>query len=381
MLYEFLLKNQTEILSMTTKKYRKLTGFRPSSELLKKGLPLFYKQLTHVLERGGGGGGGSGVSGLQPEEVSIGQESRFPSELTSAARLHGEELLRLGYTLSLVVHAYGSMCQSITELATKKNIAITSLEFHRLNKCLDIAIAGAVTGFEASRNTRDAGLEIQHLGFLTHELRNALTSASVSLELIKRGTVGFGGSTGQILERSLKTMEALIDRSLTEVRLRVDPKPHIESNHLLQLVDQILTIAEASAREKQQILEVDIDPTLVIRADYQLLYSALSNLIQNALKFTHAGGKIQIRAREMKEIIVIEVEDECGGLSGTAEELFKPFEQMNQNRTGLGLGLPIALRAMMLNRGSIEALNLHGKGCIFKMSFPKRAQQSVLKAG
>ena len=103
-----------------------------------------------------------------------------------------------------------------------------------------------------------------------------------------------------------------------------------------------------------------------------MVYSAVSNLIQNALKYTREGGKIQVRGTLVGEDIVIEVEDECGGLSDRASELFKPFEQQHKDRKGLGLGLTIAQRAINLNHGTIGVRNLPGKGCVFKITLPKK---------
>jgi len=296
-----------------------------------------------------------------------------------AAELHGKELLRLGYTLSHVVHAYGAMCQSITELATNKKTHITANEFHDLNRCLDTAIAGAVTGYQTRLNTQEQNREIEHLGFLAHELRNCLTSVNISLQLIKKGTVGFGGNTGKLLDKGLHRIEELVDRSLTEVRLRIDPKIHAESAHLLQLVDQIISTAEIEARLKTQTFEVQIDPNLIIVADQQLMFSALSNLIQNAIKYSHHGAKIQVRGKSHGERIVFEVEDECGGLSDSTVSLFKPFEQQHENRNGLGLGLTIAQRAIALNHGTIDVQDLPGKGCIFKITLPKTLGQKSLE--
>ena len=161
--------------------------------------------------------------------------------------------------------------------------------------------------------------------------------------MIKRGSVGFAGSTGMVLEASMKRIEDLINRSLTEVRLRVQPELHAELSQLLNIVDQIVVTAEVEARSRDQTLEIQIEQNLVFEADQQLIFSALSNLIQNALKYTHSGGKIQIRGSERGENIVIEVGDECGGvLSKNSNELFKPFEQQHENKKGLGLGLSIA---------------------------------------
>lgn len=72
------------------------------------------------------------------------------------------------------------------------------------------------------------------------------------------------------------------------------------------------------------------------------------------------------------EKIIVEVEDECGGLPNDGKDLFKPFVQKNNDRTGLGLGLAIAQKGAELNHGTIEARSLPGKGCIFKITLPKR---------
>lgn len=382
MLYEFLLKEQKGILALTEEKSLELSGMRQSSVLLKEGLPIFYEQLMNVLRFNNESIKNSEIdkpgmarAAQDSDEQALAKAGGRPEEVAVAksAGLHGAELLRLGYTLSHVVHAYGAMCQSITELATNKDIAITANEFHALNRCLDVAIAGAVTEFQSVRNTQDINREVEHLGFLAHELRNGLNTVNISLQLIETGTVGFGGSTGKVLKKTLKRIEELIDRSLMEVRLRVDPKVYPEPVHVLHLVNQIVVTAEVEARKRNQTLEIHIDPALEFEADQHLTYSALSNIVQNALKYTRPGGTVRVRGKSEGEQIVIEVEDECGGLSAsTAEELFKPFVQQNENRQGLGLGLTIAQRAITLNHGRIDVQNLPGMGCIFKVTLPKR---------
>ena len=333
LLHAFLLKNEKEILSMTEKKSLELTGVRPSSDQLKQGLPSFFMQLMSSLKNG------RACTDCNPpnksriveaagkdDEEGIAKASGRPEEveMAKAAGMHGKELLRLGYTLTHVVHAYGAMCQSITELAATKNSTVTANEFHDMNRCLDIAIAGAVTGFESRRDSQTKSREVEKLGVLAHELRNTLYSVQISLHLIKTGTVGFGGSTGQILDRGLKRMEEIIGRSLTEVRLRIDPEIHLESINLLQFVNQIVVTAEIEALSRNQILDIQIAPTVVFEADQHLFHSAISNLIQNALKYSPAGGKIQVRGTIQEKNVVIEVEDECGGLSDTKADLLSP---------------------------------------------------------
>jgi len=389
MLYEFLLKNEKEILAASKKKTVELAGVRPNSDQLKKGLPIFYKQLLAALKLVVDNLNVDAVedkpakasAARQNDEAGIVAASTHPEEAAVAtqAGIHGAELLRLGYTLSHVVHTYGSMCQSITEVAEKTNFVITSQEFNDLNRCLDVAMAGAVTTFQDLRNAEVRNQEVEHLGHLAHELRNALGTVTMSLELIKDGTLGFKGNTGRVLDRGLQRMEDLIARSLTEVRLRIEPKVLSEPIQLFQLVNQIVLTAAVQAQAKNQTLDIQIDPKLVFQADSQLVYSALSNLIQNAIKYTRTGGQIQVRSFIEAETIFIEVEDECGGLPDSKVDLFKAFEQQNEDRTGLGLGLTIAQRAIKLNNGSIKVRNLPGKGCVFKIALPNKSIEASRK--
>jgi signal transduction histidine kinase len=388
-LHEFLKKNEAGILLACEAKSSELGGTSPLSDELKSGLPIFFKQLLTVLEHNPTEPADSEVdrpamarAASASDEPAIARAAGrpFEAEVARAAGAYGDELQKRGFTLSHVVHAYGSMCQSITEMAIDQREPITPVEFRNLNRCLDVAIAGAVTSFQARHVRVDSSREIQHLGFLAHELRNALTTVNVSLRLIKNGVVGFGGSTGQVLDRGLKHIQELIDRSLTEVRLRVDPKVHTEPAFLLQLIDQIAVTAEVEAQARNQKLEIRIDPTLVIEADPYLISSALSNVIQNAIKYTHTGGLIQVRGRLVDSHAVIEVEDQCGGLrSTTPGDLFKAFEQQHENRDGIGLGLAIAHRAITLNHGTIDVEDLPGRGCVFRIKLPNASSRKTIE--
>jgi hypothetical protein len=225
MLNEFLLQNQSEILALTENKTLELAGDHPSSDQLKGGLPIFLKQVMEVIGHAAEPAAppAKAVDAIaraadEGDEPAMAMAASQPKEaaLAKSAGRHGTEMLRLGYTLSHVVHAYGAMCQAITELATKENISIEAKEFHALNRCLDVAIAGAVTTYQSFRDSQDASRKDKDFGFLAHEMRSALASANLALQLIQRGTVGIGGNTGQVLESSLKRLEELIDRSLTE---------------------------------------------------------------------------------------------------------------------------------------------------------------------
>ena len=85
-----------------------------------------------------------------------------------------------------------------------------------------------------------------------------------------------------------------------------------------------------------------------------------------------------LRARPMDGRVAIEVEDECGGLPQGKSDVFAPFgERRAKNRTGLGLGLSIARRAVRAQGGDIEVRNSPGKGCTFIIQVPAAATADV----
>ena len=77
--------------------------------------------------------------------IGIDRHATSPGAIGSTATRHGRDLLALGFTVSQVVHDYGDICQAVTELAIEQNAPITTDEFKTLNRCLDTAIAEAVT--------------------------------------------------------------------------------------------------------------------------------------------------------------------------------------------------------------------------------------------
>ena len=389
MLYDFLRKHQKDILALTEKKTLELAGDHPSSDQLKRGLPIFLKQVIEVIHQAGDPSDAPpkdleaiARAADKGDEPAMAEAARQPeeAELAKSAGLHGAELLRLGYTLSHVVHAYGAMCQAVTEVATNKNFPIEASEFHALNRCLDVAIAGAVTEYQHLRDTQESSREFKQPELLAYEMRNALSTANTALQIIKDGSVGFKGATGRVLEKSMSRIEELIDRSLTEARQAMKAEPRTESVPLLQLVDQIVVASGLEAASKRQTVEVKIDPTLVVEADQQAIHTALASIIQNALSYSHEGGKIHVRGSIVGDDIEIEIRDECGGKLSNATELFKPLNERNDKSGGIGLGLTIAWRSIELNHGAIEARNIPGKCCIFKITLPKTAGKKKYKS-
>lgn len=106
------------------------------------------------------------------------------------------------------------------------------------------------------------------------------------------------------------------------------------------------------------------DSAWALTADPQVLASAVTNLLNNAFKFTPVGGRVVLRARAAEdERLLIEVEDECGGIPASAGDPFQSFgERRGGDRTGLGLGLSIARKAVRAHGGDIHIHNVPGNG-------------------
>ncbi len=183
MLHEFIAMHREEIISRCRAKVATRSIPPPTELELDHGVPVFLDQLGDALRLGG--------------------QLSSPEICTSALR-HGHELWLQGFTVSQVVHDFGNICQAITELAVEVDAPISTDDFRMLNRCLDDAIAGAVTEYSLVQDaTRDGE---------SHEMRDLIRTATVAFEVIRTGNVGVGGSTGAVLLRNLRSIDALANR-------------------------------------------------------------------------------------------------------------------------------------------------------------------------
>lgn len=353
MLNEFLAANREEILVRARARVAARSAPAPTELELEAGLPTFLDQLGDALRR-------------QEQTGLVDHDS-----LTQSASRHGSHLWQRGFTVKQVVHDYGDLCQVVTELAVEQKAPITTEEFRTLNLCLDDAIAGAVDEYARRRegSIRDEGTE--RLGVLAHELRNLLNTAILSFESIKTGVVAVNGSTGLMHGRSLLGLRSLIDRSLADVRLDAGMQ-NIERVAVAEVIEEVEITASIQAHAKEIALTVTLgERDVFVDADRQILTAAIANLVQNAFKFTPKLGRVLLNTSATPERVLIEVEDECGGLPpGKADELFQPFSQRGGDRTGLGLGLSICLKAVEAIHGELRVKDIPGKGCIFTIDLP-----------
>jgi hypothetical protein len=197
MLAEFVATNRAEIIGRCRAKVATRTDLAPTPSEIDRGVPMFLDQLLDELRNG----------------------PSTDREIMKTATEHGRDLLMQGYTVSQVVHDYGDVCQAITELAVETRSSIDTEDFRTLNRCLDDAIAGAVTEYGSRRDrlsADDGKLDDARRRAVARDLLKAIEIATVSYAAIRSGKIGAAGSTGAVLTMGLDTARDLAERLLAE---------------------------------------------------------------------------------------------------------------------------------------------------------------------
>jgi signal transduction histidine kinase len=351
MLHEFLSANRNAIMTRAT--FAAQLAPLSSEEEIETSPPVFLDQLIDTLRR----------------------SQSCTETMANSAGGHGRDLLKRGFPVAQIVHGYGGIRHAVTELADEMNASISANEFHVFNQCLDDAIAQAVTEYSHQREQSINAQGTERLGELAHELRNALGVAILSFQTLRKGGVGLGGSTSALLGRSLMSLSTLIDSSLAQVRTESGLRTS-ERVSVREFMEEVVTGATLEAHARDITLAVTgVGPGVDVLVDRQLLAAAVSNLLQNAFKFTRPHGHVSLKTFSGNDRVLIDVEDECGGLPpGKADELFRPFEQRSRDRKGLGLGLSISRKSVEADGGQIRVRDIPGVGCVFTVDLPRIAR-------
>jgi heavy metal sensor kinase len=211
---------------------------------------------------------------------------------------------------------------------------------------------------------------------VSHELRTPLTAIRSVGEVGLRGhrdETAYRGIIGSMLEE-VDRLASLVDRLLTLSRAQTRQSTlSSEAVDLSSLADDVVSHLGVLAEEKRQTLTIDRPATPVVAADRLVLRQALINLVDNAIKFTPAAGRIRIRISETPTDALVDVIDSGPGISSAARDrIFDRFYRENESDAGgTGLGLSLA-------KGAVEALGGHltlehtgAAGTAFRISLPR----------
>jgi len=295
-----------------------------------------------------------------------------PPEQTETASGHGEQRLRLGFSLDSVVREYGALRDAILATALEAGAEITFAELNCVFRSTITGIAQAVSEYARQRDAEQQRQHNEHIAFIAHELRNPLGSALLAHEVLtEQGHLPKGSRAASALARGLTSMGELIDHSLSVARTASGVELRREPVELRALFTEVELAAAGEAEGRDVTLHVELDGEVTIDGDRRLLRSAFSNIVRNAVKYTRRSTAVTVRCRVDGKRAVIEIEDCCGGLpDGMTETAFAPFVRLTSRASGSGLGLAIAKQSIDAHGGAIRVQNLPGKGCIFVLELP-----------
>lgn len=354
-LYELLSQKRDDIVASWAADVRDAFGYENVSfAQLRDHVPAFLDQLVTVLRRSESGG-------------------PLPDGTEHAAQ-HGLQRLRLGFNLYALVKEYGLLRKTILAFAKAENTEVSLDDYEVVSQFLIDGIAQAVSQYGEEREAELHRQNGEHFAFVAHELRNPLMSAQLALGSLASQSLLPAVRSTDVLKRSMARIQDLVERSLNMALLGSQKELNRHGTNLRGLIDEIVLEASPAAEEKHVRVQVEVTVTAEVELDPRLVSSALANLVRNAIKFTQPNGHVHIRAAQSLAAVHIEVADACGGLPpGKIDQLFTPFVQAGQDRSGFGLGLAIARRAIENHGGSISVKDRPGEGCTFTIHLPVRA--------
>ena len=220
------------------------------------------------------------------------------------------------------------------------------------------------------------------LANMSHELRTPLNAIIGFSEIMGSGMFGTLGSekyqeychdiltSGHYL---LEVINDILDMSKIEAgRMKLD----LEHLDLARTLSESLRVVSGRADDKQLTLSSDIEADLAVVADRRAVKQILVNLLSNAVKFTPDGGRIEVRARVLRDSVVLMIADTGIGIAPhSLRRLGKPFEQVESQLTktyhGSGLGLAIAKSLTTLHGGSMRLRSKLGTGTVVCVTLPR----------
>jgi signal transduction histidine kinase len=245
-------------------------------------------------------------------------------------------------------------------------------------------LATAKRAAESANRAKD-----EFLAMLGHELRNPLAPIVTALQLMRMRGGDVAVKERAVIERQTNHLVALVD-DLLDVSRVAQGKVQLQRKpvEMADVITRAIETASPLIEQRQHVLTVAVPPRgLTVLADPMRCAQVISNLLNNAAKYTESGGRLAVRARRDGDDVVVEVEDNGIGIS--AEMLGLVFERFTQERQalsrsqgGLGLGLAIARSMMELHGGSVTA-HSGGIGCgsLFTVRMPVHQEVDAAPAG
>ena len=212
----------------------------------------------------------------------------------------------------------------------------------------------------------------------SHELRTplAIIEAESTLALNKKRTDTEYEKSLELISQETSFMSTLVDKLLFLARTDAgDDHQNIEDFNLYQPLSLLYTDIEILAREKGVFFEASPPFSLIVNGDKIKIRQLFLNILENAIKYTPAGGRISVSTEEKNGMALVTIKDTGIGISAEhLPHIFERFYRADKARSraegGAGLGLAIAKQIAVMNGGDIDVESEVGKGTTFYISLP-----------
>jgi signal transduction histidine kinase len=262
-----------------------------------------------------------------------------------------------------------------TGKTSENKLMLRLKEMEEVNSCLEKLIE------QRTKRLREVvATNTKFLSIIAHDLRSPFNSILNTLGLIKASFNNFNKKEIEnyidIALNSANNTLNLLDKLLAWTISQNNGKSFIPIRiNLQELLKDEIDNLNASANQKQIMLNQSIPPNLNIAADIQMVRTVLRNLISNAIKYTSTGGEINVSASELKQYVEIVVKDNGIGISFEDQrnlfkiDAFHSTEGTN-NEKGAGLGLLLCKEFVEMHGGDIRVESIQGKGSKFIFTMP-----------
>lgn len=194
---------------------------------------------------------------------------------------------------------------------------------------------------------------------VSHELRSPLARMQILTGLATQSP-SYAAMAMEKIEQEASKLDALVTEILTFSRLESGAvcAEHIDIN-LTELVASVCDDAQLEAGSSNKSLWLHLENVPLIKGDPSLLYSAIENVIRNAVKYTPPYSEVSVCLRQHQQQLSLHVRDQGPGVAPQyLTKLFTPFFRAQSNHNGIGLGLSIAKRATEACNGNIDVANI-----------------------
>lgn len=217
---------------------------------------------------------------------------------------------------------------------------------------------------------------------VSHELKTPITSIKGFVETLQEGALTDAEQANRFLEiiaRHADRLNAIIDDLLTLSRLEESGEQRalsFEMNPLRPVLTEAIELSKVKAEEKQIQINLDCAENIEAHINPALLEQAVTNLINNAIKYNEAKSPIEIKAEQTATDICISVRDQgCGIDKKYHERIFQRFYVVDKSRSrklgGTGLGLSIVKHIAQVHDGSVSVKSQPGTGSTFTIHLPQ----------